>query len=131
MISQKFKNDLWDLRNLIDMFKRELLLVRDVMPSEKNAKNDVPKYPFFIGHSLPTHSQEKEKSLKPKSRPGNCDYCDDKRHVSSRLNVITNAETMKNLKVSDKKMVKKMKENVLLVYQKVTFLKPVKQIIRA
>ena len=113
------------------MFKRELLLVRDVMPSEKNAKNDVPKDPFFIGYSLPTHSQEKEKSLKPKSRPGNCDYCDDKRHVSSRLNVITNAETMKNLKVSDKKMVKKMKENVLLVYQKVTFLKPVKQIIRA
>ena len=70
--------------------------MRDVTLSEKNAENDVPKDPFITGHSLVTHSQGK-KSLKSKPRPGNCDYCEKKKLVFSRFNVIINAETMKNL----------------------------------
>ena len=38
----------------------KFLLVRDVTLSEKNAENDVPKDPFFTGHSLVTHSQGKK-----------------------------------------------------------------------
>ena len=66
----------------------------------KLADNDVPKDPFFTGHSLLTHSQEKEKSFKPNSRPGNCVYCDVKKHISSRCNVVTYVETRKNIKKS-------------------------------
>ena len=63
----------------------------------KDANNDVSKDPFFTGHSLLTHSQEKEKPLKSNSRLGNCVYCDDKKHIPSRCNLITNVETRKNL----------------------------------
>ena len=44
-----------------------------------------------------TDTQEKAKSLKPNYRPGNSVYCDGKKHISSRFNVITNVETRKNL----------------------------------
>ena len=72
----------------LDIFKQELFARERRYAIGKDADNDVLKDPFFTGHSLLTHSQEKEKSLKPNSRPGNCVYCDDKKHICSRYNVI-------------------------------------------
>ena len=37
------------------------------------------------------------KLFKPNLRPGNCRYCDYKKHISSTCNVITNVETRKSL----------------------------------
>ena len=96
IISRKFKNDVRYLQNLTDIFKQEFFTRRRFYAIGTNAENDVRKDPFFNGHSLLTHSQEKEKSLKPNYWPGNCVYCDHKKHVSSRCNVITNVETRKN-----------------------------------
>ena len=61
IISRKFKNDVWDLRNLTDIFKQELFARERCYAIGKNAENDFSKDPFFTGHSLLTHSQEKEK----------------------------------------------------------------------
>ena len=51
MNSQKFKNDVQDLRNLIDIFKKELFACERCYAIGKDANNDVPKDPF----SLYTH----------------------------------------------------------------------------
>ena len=71
VISRKFKNDVWDLWNLIDI-SNQVFAREKYYAIRKNAEDDVPKDYFFTGHSLLTHSQEKEKSLKPSSGPGNC-----------------------------------------------------------
>ena len=100
IISRKFKNDVWDLQTLIDIFKQELFARERCYAIGKDSDNDPPKDPFFTGHSLLTHSQEKgkqRKPFKPNARPENCVYCDDKKHISSRCNIITNVETRKNL----------------------------------
>ena len=91
IISQEFKNDVWDLRNLIDIFNQELVAGERYCGIEKDADNNVPKDPFFTGQSFLTHSQEK-KSFKRNSWPGKCVYCDNKKHISSRCNVVTNVE---------------------------------------
>ena len=97
IISRKFKNEVWDLRNLMDIFQQELFIRERYYAIGKNAENDFPKGPFFTGHSLLIHSQEKENSLRRNSRPVNFVYSDDKKHPSSRCNVVTNVETRKNL----------------------------------
>ena len=90
IISRTFKNNVWDLRNLLDIFKQELFVARErCYAIGKDADNVIPKDLCFTGHSLLTHSQEKENSFKPNSRPGNCVYCGDKKHISSRGNVIS------------------------------------------
>ena len=59
IISRKFKNDVRYLQNLTDIFKQEFFS-RRFYAIGTNAENDVPKDPLFTGHSLQTHSQEKE-----------------------------------------------------------------------
>ena len=93
IISRKFKNHVWDLQTLIDIFKQELFAGERCYAIQKDSDNDPPKDPFFTGHSLLTHSQEKgkqRKTFKSNSRFENCVYCDDKKHISSRCNIITN-----------------------------------------
>ena len=50
-ISRKLKNDVWDSRNLIGIFKQKLFARERCYAIGKNAENDVPKDPF----SLDTH----------------------------------------------------------------------------
>ena len=50
-ISRKLKNDVWDSRNLIGIFKQKLFARERCHAIGKNAENDVPKDPF----SLDTH----------------------------------------------------------------------------
>ena len=66
IISRKFKNDVWDLRNLIYIFKQELFARERCYAIGKDAENNVPKDPFFTGHLLLIHTQEKEKIIKTK-----------------------------------------------------------------
>ena len=61
IISRNFKSDVWDLRNVTDIFKRKLFArERCYAIQKKNAENHVPKDSFFTGHPLLSHSQEKE-----------------------------------------------------------------------
>ena len=48
IISRKFKNDIWDLQNLTDIFKQELFARERYYAIGKNAENDVPKDPFLL-----------------------------------------------------------------------------------
>ena len=59
IISRKFNINVWDLRNLTDIFKQELFARELCYTIGKDADNNVPKDPFFTGNSLLTHSQEK------------------------------------------------------------------------
>ena len=53
IISQKFKNNVCGLRNLIAVFEQELFARERCYAIGKDAGNDVP---FFTGHLLLTHS---------------------------------------------------------------------------
>ena len=91
IISRKFKNDVWDLRNLIEIVKQERLA--------RKRYYVIGKRMLCYHWTLTAHSfTRKGKIIKTKFSTWKLRYCDDKKHIFSRCNVITNVETRKNLK---------------------------------
>ena len=73
IISRNFKNDVWDLRNLIDIFKLELF-------SRKRCFHWIFHWTLiaksFAGKRKIT-AQKMKFSIKSNARPRNCVYCND------------------------------------------------------
>ena len=90
IISRKFKNDVWDLRNLTEIVKQERLA--------RERHYVIGKEMLCYHWTLIAHSfTRKGKIIKTKFSTWKLRYYDDKKHISSRCNVITNVETRKNL----------------------------------
>ena len=98
LISRKFKNDVFDLDILIEIFKEELFARERVQAIGGNKNNSSDETDYVTGNNLLNNSRISDKKYENKydSALKVCVYCGGKNHISTRCNTITHTETRRN-----------------------------------
>ena len=95
LISRKFKNNVFDLGILIEIFKKELFACERVQAIDGNKNSSSGQTDYFTGHNLLNNSRKSDKRYEKKygSILKVCVYCGGRSHISTRCNTITHIET--------------------------------------
>ena len=95
LISRKFKNNVFDLNILIEIFKEELFARERVQAIDGNKNSSSDETDYFTGHNLLNNSRKSDKKYEKKydSALKVCVYCD----ILTRCNTITHIETRRNI----------------------------------
>ena len=99
LISRKFKNNIFDLDILTEIFKEGLFARERVQAIDVNKNSSSDETDYFTGHNLLNNSRKSDKRYEKKydSPLKVCVYCGGKNHISTRCNTITHIETRRNI----------------------------------
>ena len=99
LISRKFKNNIFDLDILIEVFKEELFARERVQAIDGNKNSSSDETDYSTGHNLLNNSRKPDKRYEKKydSTLKVCVYCGGRNHISTRCNTITHIETRRNI----------------------------------
>ena len=96
IISRRFKDDVWDLLSLIEIFKEELF-ARERIEAIDNTENSFEGENLFTAQTLANHSYKNTRLNKSDREKQVCVYCQSKNHISTRCVNVKNVETRKNI----------------------------------
>ena len=96
IISRRFKDDVWDLLSLIEIFKEELFAMERIEAID-NTENGFEGENLFTAQTLANHSYENNRLDKSEREKQVCVYCQSKNHISTRRVNVNNVETRKNI----------------------------------
>ena len=95
LISRKFKNIVFDLDILKEVFKEELFARERIQAICGNKNSSSNETDYFTGHNLLINSRKSDKKYEKKNDSALkvCVYCD----ILTRCNTITHIETRRNI----------------------------------
>ena len=94
IISRRFKDDVWDLFNLSEIFKEELF-ARERTEANDNTENSFEGENLFTAQTLANHSCKSNHFNKSEREKQVWVYCQRKNHISTRFVNVKNVETRK------------------------------------
>ena len=99
LISRKFKNNVFDLDILIEIFKQELFARERVQAIDGKKNSSYDETDSFTEHNLLNNSRKSDKRYEKKyDSPLKVRvYCGGKNHLSTRCNTIIHIETRRNI----------------------------------